>query len=897
MKKIILSIAFLLLYSNLLSQTVENKYLTLDDNNTSLLLLNNSTINSLEWKGLQYLSQFGIFVSAEVIDSNGDTLHISSDSFISSSFGDYDPSGMIKWGWLPTDGFSNPMSDEIANSNNPQSWPANWDNWVDEFGLGNKIANNEAYFVMNDYSNAEFEYYPSNTNSLMRGLGLSSEVRVYQFGGGLKDAIIIKYFLTNTGTKSLQKVYFGIQSDPSIGGRSDAWDDNTKIIKTLIDTRLVKKELANNTVYTFDQDGIGAGGLKPGYLSYHFVETPDNKGLTSFNVPTLGQFRPKEDELMWTFFNSGIDTVNYFYDSLANVLVNIGTGPFSLNPNETKTVSFVLFLSDSYSDMLEDATYIGLHYNWPLVKNDIASNGGEEKYKIKLNPIPSVISGDYNITWDYTGNSIDAKIFLEYSNNKGGDWYPLSVELEPNGYFTWNTTDIDDGVNYILRAVAYDVSNPKEYYYDVSASRFTIDNATFNAKPELQLMLNFVQTTVTENLLPINWISEDADNNQLEITIEYSLGKDGPFIEINKGDYPSGVNSYLWDVKEFPNAQNYCLRIKASDGEKDSTLISQSFSIDIFQNIVSSTLLESYQGNGTPSIKLQVVDNTQLKNDEYSILFHVSDLTKTFDIKNISTNQIIINNYSIDENISTPLFDGMKITIKDHGNDIDYTKTRFKSNNSRLLDYVIEFPPSIGANKIKLENDYVIVFNDPDTLDDGSWAYPVSYETLIGTVLTPFSFWNIQGNAPNFDIMEPATFVLYEPNPNTQQNGRFDWGEKLILQPQGTTDPIVSYQISFNIQNNIYPQSGDSLFIITYNELEDGDEFRFTPDSNFLVNIKDSKTQKYFSLLNNYPNPFNPSTNIRFEIPNERKVLLTVYDVLGQEVTRLINQILKAGYH
>jgi len=52
-----------------------------------------------------------------------------------------------------------------------------------------------------------------------------------------------------------------------------------------------------------------------------------------------------------------------------------------------------------------------------------------------------------------------------------------------------------------------------------------------------------------------------------------------------------------------------------------------------------------------------------------------------------------------------------------------------------------------------------------------------------------------------------------------------------------------------------------------------------------------------FGLSQNYPNPFNPTTAIRFQIPSDGNVTLKVYDVLGREVSTVINENLSAGEH
>jgi len=56
-------------------------------------------------------------------------------------------------------------------------------------------------------------------------------------------------------------------------------------------------------------------------------------------------------------------------------------------------------------------------------------------------------------------------------------------------------------------------------------------------------------------------------------------------------------------------------------------------------------------------------------------------------------------------------------------------------------------------------------------------------------------------------------------------------------------------------------------------------------------------TPTTYELSQNYPNPFNPTTKVEFIIPNDERVTLKVYDILGREVKTLLNEFRKAGHH
>ncbi len=65
-----------------------------------------------------------------------------------------------------------------------------------------------------------------------------------------------------------------------------------------------------------------------------------------------------------------------------------------------------------------------------------------------------------------------------------------------------------------------------------------------------------------------------------------------------------------------------------------------------------------------------------------------------------------------------------------------------------------------------------------------------------------------------------------------------------------------------------------------------------------IVGIEDenSRLPARFALHQNYPNPFNPATTIRYDLVQESKVLLRIYNALGQEIRTLVDRVEPAGY-
>lgn len=71
----------------------------------------------------------------------------------------------------------------------------------------------------------------------------------------------------------------------------------------------------------------------------------------------------------------------------------------------------------------------------------------------------------------------------------------------------------------------------------------------------------------------------------------------------------------------------------------------------------------------------------------------------------------------------------------------------------------------------------------------------------------------------------------------------------------------------------------------------------YTRDTDWVVAVRqaDSGLPMVYRLLSNYPNPFNPETVIPFELPHRQHVVITIYNMMGQEIIRLVDRTMAAG--
>jgi len=244
-----------------------------------------------EWpinSGRIYMIDGNVFVGSEVLDANDQVQHIistvtSAGSGASGewSSGDTGPNGEW-WTFLPLPGFASEDTNKIAMSKWPWAWPVTWPDkfddavdpgwpgsWNGYFGKNVFNADEESYFVSDDYMNREWSFYPDSADLDRRGLGIRMYVRGFQWSNALvEDALFALFDLENIGTHEHDKMVFGYKFGNNMGDTmtsGDGGDDNGAFNKD------------EDVAYLYDYDDLGAGGWTPvGYFGGAFMESPGN---------------------------------------------------------------------------------------------------------------------------------------------------------------------------------------------------------------------------------------------------------------------------------------------------------------------------------------------------------------------------------------------------------------------------------------------------------------------------------------------------------------------------------------------------------------------------------------------------------------------------------------------
>ncbi len=163
-------------------------------------------------------------------------------------------------------------------------------------------------------------------------------------------------------------------------------------------------------------------------------------------------------------------------------------------------------------------------------------------------------------------------------------------------------------------------------------------------------------------------------------------------------------------------------------------------------------------------------------------------------------------------------------------------------------------------------------------IDNGLWVF--QFEGAVPVELSSFTA-SASGNFVKLD-WTTATETNNQGFEIQKKSGNDFYTIGFVAGSGTTTEPKnYSYQDK-NLENGIYVYRLKQFDFDGTSSLSEEIIVEVSNPSNFVLN-------------QNYPNPFNPSTNIKFSLPNSGYTNLSIYNMVGEKVSELVNQVLPEG--
>jgi hypothetical protein len=105
------------------------------------------------------------------------------------------------------------------------------------------------------------------------------------------------------------------------------------------------------------------------------------------------------------------------------------------------------------------------------------------------------------------------------------------------------------------------------------------------------------------------------------------------------------------------------------------------------------------------------------------------------------------------------------------------------------------------------------------------------------------------------------------------------------------------------VKGKIVDENGDGLSSVNLQLYVNPDIYNATTSSDgsfifdIVTGVEEGQIPSGYAVSNNFPNPFNPVTKIKYQLPKDNHVTIKVFNILGEEITTLVNESKQTGYY
>lgn len=653
--------------------------------------------------------------------------------------------------------------------------------------------------------------------------------------------------ITNTGPTNASDLEFNLSAKSSIsfGNRifvADYYnnllsevnmaDNSEKIIPLNIRPALMKSVNSNQTIWIYDNNNS----------KLNVIDAKDGSVLLNKSLSNIFDILISEDETKAFVFTSNSNINVTVYDTKTLTIIKTfsldiyNSGDILLSSDASKI--YVLY---DYTFYIIDAntgsriSYINLnHYVYRIAKQ----HGSDLIYAYRGNSYISMISPEQNVYSEvYIGHSVNNLLIASDGR--------VFIQTDGYNYIDVYNADLSSSISYTIKPSYINdikLSRDGKYLFMINGNAYEVlvyDTEYFSLKNTYTPSLSNLTSLELMNL-SADFIKFIPSNGYVEVGNTVNVG-----MSIESDRFVPGT--YNFDINLKNNSSNspevtIPMTIVAKDTKGpdfnivfiQNPYITSDLNLIVFAHEKLDNIPTLSANTDSTNLELIVQDST------YYMYSSKYKLTGTEDVEFTVSGVDSINNYSqFSKTISITKID-MEPAVASFSNDF---QVYFPSNSFSGKTYVTIWKEEL-SNSIS---------------NSGSESYHVGPVELLSDndILVKSKYTAVSSNG--FDPRHLSLFMKDENNNWTAVPSNVDENNKTI-------------------------QAGVRKL----------GEFKIGYDENIISETIENSPESY-SLMQNFPNPFNPTTKISYSLTQKSYTSLKVFDLLGREVCTLVNSEQKAG--